>query len=62
MQFSTFNMELPLMRDMEATEQISLPGMFCTKRSSMQVCIINVMFLSLTADDCNDFQEQRNEI
>ncbi|KAL5470909.1 hypothetical protein EMCRGX_G028963 [Ephydatia muelleri] len=31
MQFSTFYMELPLMRDMEATEQTSLPGMFCTQ-------------------------------
>ena len=41
------------MRDMEAAEQISLPGMFCTQR---QVLIINVMFLSLTAE------EQRNEI
>ncbi|KAL5463773.1 hypothetical protein EMCRGX_G032707 [Ephydatia muelleri] len=31
MQFSTFYMELPLMTDMEATEQTSLPGMFCTQ-------------------------------
>ena len=54
------------MRDMEATEQTSLPGMFCTHAEVIYSDVIynafNLMFLSLIADDFNHFQEQRNEL